>query len=108
MLLQTGLPPLRFWHEAGDFVDGLLALRALYRFDGILVSLHGHPPDWEAGVAAVSRGPEGERVRWKDGGETLFPPDDLPVVRPASPARPARVRALRSRLPPARGSPTSP
>ena len=44
MLLQTGIPPLRFWHAAGDFVDGLLALRALYRFDGILVSLHGHEP----------------------------------------------------------------
>lgn len=101
MLLQTGLPPLRFWHEAGDFVDGLLALRALYRFDGVLVSLHGHAPDWEAGVAAVSRGPEGERVRWKDGGETLFPPDDLPVVRPSSPpVRPAFERFDPASLPP--------
>ena len=101
MLLQTGIPPLRFWHAAGDFVDGLLALRALYRFDGILVSLHGHAPDWEAGIAAVSRGPEGERVRWKDGGETLFPPDDLPIVRPSPPpVRPAFERFDPASLPP--------
>jgi len=94
MLLQTGASPLRFWHDAGRFVDGLLALREIYRFDGVLVSLHGHDPDWERRVASVSRGPGGEeRVRWTDGGEGLFPPDDLPVVRPASPpARPSFER----------------
>jgi len=90
MLLQTGASPLRFWHEAGVFVDGLLALRARYRFDGILVSLHGHDPRWESRVASVSRDSSGERVRWMNGDETLFPPDDLPLVRPAAPAaRPA-------------------
>jgi hypothetical protein len=84
MLLQTGASPLRFWHGAGEFVDGLLALRELYRFDGVLVSLHGHDPDWERRVSSVSRGPGGEeRVRWANGDETVFPPDDLPLARPA-------------------------
>jgi uroporphyrinogen-III decarboxylase len=82
MLLQTGAPPARFWHSAEDFVEGLLALRALYGFDGILVSLHGHAPDWERRVASVSRGPEGERIVWKNGDETFCPADDLPVFRP--------------------------
>lgn len=85
MLRETGASPSRFWHSAGDFVEGLLALRALYRFDGILVSLHGHAPDWEGRAASVSRWPEGERVRWKNGDETFFPPDDLPAFRPAVP-----------------------
>ncbi|MCK7480470.1 MAG: uroporphyrinogen decarboxylase family protein [Candidatus Moduliflexus flocculans] len=31
MLLRTGIPPSRFWHSAPDFVEGLLALRALLR-----------------------------------------------------------------------------
>lgn len=86
MLLQTGIPPSRFWHSAAEFAEGLLAVRALYGFDGILVSLHGHPSDWERRVASVARGPEGERIRWKSGDETFFPTDDLPVFRPAIPA----------------------
>jgi uroporphyrinogen-III decarboxylase len=85
MLLRSAVPPSRLWHSAGDFVDTLLALRADYRFDGVLVSLHGHPHDWEGRAVSVSRGPEGERVRWKNGDETVFPPDDLPVFRPAVP-----------------------
>jgi hypothetical protein len=90
MLLQTGASPSRFWHSADDFVEGLLALRTLYRFDGLLVSLHGHAPDWERRVASLSRGPEGERVRWRNGDETFFPTDDLPLFRPAAPrVRPA-------------------
>ncbi len=89
MLRETGFSPSRFWHSAGDFVEGLLALRALYRFDGILVSLHGHAPDWERRAASLSRGPDGERLRWTNGDETWFPADDLPVFRPAAaPVRP--------------------
>lgn len=100
MLKATGASPSRFWHSAGDFVEGLLALRALYRFDGILVSLHGHPPDWEGRVLSVRRGPEGELVRWKNGDETWFPADDLPVVRHAiPPARPPFERFDPATLP---------
>jgi uroporphyrinogen-III decarboxylase len=86
MLRATGASPSRFWHSAEAFVEGLLALRSRYRFDGILVSLHGHDPDWEKSRVSVRRGPEGELVRWANGDETWFPADDLPVVRPARPA----------------------
>ncbi len=85
MLRQTGAAPSRFWHSSEAFVAGLLALRARYRFDGILVSLHGHDPGWERRVLSVTRGPDGERVRWRTGDETFFPADDLPVARPARP-----------------------
>ena len=84
MLLQTRIPPSRFWHSAESFTEGLLAARALYGFDGVLVSLHGHPPDWEARAASLERGPDGERIRWRNGDETFFPADDLPVFRPAA------------------------
>ncbi len=82
MLLQSGVRPAAFWHDAGAFADVLLAMRERYAFDGILVSLHGHRPGWERLVAGARRGPDGETVRWRSGGSTFFPPDDLPVDRP--------------------------
>jgi len=89
MLLQTGVPPSEFWHSAAAFAEGLLDLKVLYGFDGILVSLHGHDPGWSRRVVRVGRSAEGELVRWKNGDETFFPFDDLPVFRPnVAPARP--------------------
>jgi len=85
MLLQTGTEPALFWHSADAFADGLVKMRALYGFDGILVSLHGHSVGWEQRIASLERGLGGERVRWKNGDTTFFPFDDLPVVQPARP-----------------------
>jgi len=85
MLAASGVRPSQLWHDAATYVEVLLALRQRYAFDGILVSLHGHDPDWERRVAGRERGPEGERVRWTSGGATLFPADDLPLVLPDKP-----------------------
>ncbi len=81
MLLQTGSRPLELWHSPDVFAEALVGLRALYGFDGILVSLHGHDPQWERRVRRIDHGPDGERVTWADGSTTDFPPDDLPVPR---------------------------
>ena len=85
MLVASGVRPSELWHDAATYVDVLLALRRRYAFDGILVSLHGHDPDWARRVAGRERGPEGERVHWTSGGATLFPADDLPLVLPDEP-----------------------
>jgi uroporphyrinogen-III decarboxylase len=82
MLLQTGLQPSEFWHSAEAFADGLLSMRALYGFDGVLISLHGHSPDWEKDVVHLERAADGERIHWANGDTTYFPIDDLPVHRP--------------------------
>ena len=108
MLLRTGIPPSRFWHSAPDFVEGLLALRARYAFDGILVSLHGHAPDWERRIAGFERHLDGERIRWKSGDSTFFPGDDLPVFRPARARRPAGFFERSIPRPCRRASATSP
>jgi hypothetical protein len=79
MLLQTGIPPVEFWLCRERFEEGLLALRRKYSFDGILVSLHGHRPEWEKSIVGRSADGEGETVTWKDGRRTYFPPDDLPM-----------------------------
>jgi uroporphyrinogen-III decarboxylase len=97
MLRATGASPSRFWHSADDFVEGLLSLRSRYRFDGILVSLHGHDPDWERRRVSTRRGRDGELVHWANGDETWYPADDLPVVRPSLP----RPRPLFDRFDPA-------
>ena len=47
MLLQTGFSPSEFWLSAELFTEGLLKLRKIYSFDGILISLHGHSPHWQ-------------------------------------------------------------
>ncbi len=83
MLIQTGHPAAVFWNSADVFAEGLLALRKLYGFDGVLVSLHGHLPDWEKRIARVDKEVDGEVVHWNDGDKTLFPPDDLPRHFPA-------------------------
>jgi|GEM_PF-2089039 len=89
MLVQTGFQPSEFWHSAGTFAAGLLRLRSLYGFDGVLVSLHGHRAGWEKDVLGVGRDGAGEHIRWKDGRHTFYPVDDLPVPGPEPEPRPA-------------------
>jgi hypothetical protein len=84
MLLQTGYPPAAFWNSAEAFAEGLLALRRFYRFDGILISLHGHSPDWEKRILRVEKEGDAEVVHWKNGDRTFYPPDDLPRHFPAA------------------------
>ena len=78
MLLQLGVPPVEFWYDPDVFADGLVKLREIYDFDGILVSLHGHDPLWRQHVKARRSTPDGESVALDDGTEMIFPPDDLP------------------------------
>jgi MtaA/CmuA family methyltransferase len=80
MLLQTGHSPAAFWNSADVFASGLLALRNSYRFDGILVSLHGHPIDWERRVAGLKREGRIETVTWTNGDKTVFPPEAIDFI----------------------------
>ena len=78
MLLQLGCPPVEFWHDPELFADGLAKLRAQYDFDGILVSLHGHNPEWRKEIASRQPSDDGEVVTFSDGHVMIYPPDDLP------------------------------
>ena len=68
--------PADVWFDSVAFADTLADFRERYRFDGILVNLPGRPPDWRRYLAATEPGPDGERLRWNDGAETLVPPND--------------------------------
>ncbi len=91
MLLQTGARPSVFWNSGAAFARGLVALRRAYRFDGILVSLHGHDPAWEKNISSLKKENGAEVVVWKNGDRTVFPPDDLPMHYPVREKPPASV-----------------
>jgi len=82
MLLQTGFSPSEFWLSGDLFAEGLLDLREVYDFDGILISLHGHSPRWRKDINRIQKEEEGEIVAWKNGDRTEFPYDDLPRHHP--------------------------
>ena len=88
MLLQLGVSPVEFWHDVAAFTDGLLKLREIYDFDGILVSLHGHDPEWRTGIRERKKTVEGEEVVWKDGTRMLCLFDDLPQPMSEEPPKP--------------------
>ena len=50
MMNQLKPDPVMFWYDMKTFADGLIQLREIFRFDGILVSLHGHSDDWKKGI----------------------------------------------------------
>ncbi len=83
MLLQLGCSPAEFWNDAGVFADGLLAIRDLYDFDGVLVSLLGHDPEWRSRIRTLLPHQEGEEIVWTNGDRTIFPRNDLPRHLPA-------------------------
>ncbi len=82
MLLQTGNSPSEFWFSGELFAQGLLDLRELYGFDGVLISLHGHSPQWRERTSKIRREEKREIVFWKNGDRTVFPEDDLPIHYP--------------------------
>lgn len=78
MLQQLEVSPVEFWFDAAIFREGLLQLRAQYDFDGVLVSLHGHNPNWRDEVQKRTLTSEVEEVLWKNGDRMVCPFDDLP------------------------------
>ena len=50
MMTQLKPDPALFWYDMKTFADGLIQLRETFRFDGILVSLHGHSDEWKNGL----------------------------------------------------------
>jgi hypothetical protein len=99
-MLNLPTSPVEFWYDAGTFAWGLCELRERYGFDGVLVSLHGHSPEWRSGVQEARKAGDGEEVLWKDGSRTLHPKNDLPQVLPkAEAARPLLQQLRRGDLP---------
>lgn len=70
--------PSDIWFDSETFAHALVRLQRDYRFDGILINLPGRPPDWRSRIESCAADQKGERLRWKSGFQTVFPPDDNP------------------------------
>lgn len=89
MLQQLKVSPVNFWFDEDTFIRGLIELRQVYGFDGILISLHGHDPSWSRHVLSRMKEPDGEKVVFDDGTEMSFPNNDLPQLISADRPKPA-------------------
>jgi hypothetical protein len=78
MLLQLNVSPLEFWHDSNVFAAGLVKLREIYDFDGILVSLHGHDPDWKETIGSGAVVDGAVEIVWQNGERVRYLADDLP------------------------------
>jgi len=47
MMHQLQPDPVEFWYDKNVFAEGLIELCKKFKFDGILVSLHGHYDNWK-------------------------------------------------------------
>ena len=47
MMHQLQPDPVAFWYDKNVFAEGLIELCKKFKFDGILVSLHGHYDNWK-------------------------------------------------------------
>jgi hypothetical protein len=81
--LHAGLNAIDVWHDTTAFGDALLTLQRRYGFDGILVNLPGRDPRWRDAIAGTWRCGPDEVLTWRNGAETIVPPDDNPRVRRA-------------------------
>ena len=78
MLLQLDVSPLEFWFDKNVFLNGIVKLRELYGFDGILVSLHGHDPDWRENLENIVKTDEYVIGEFKNGDKIFCPFNELP------------------------------
>lgn len=76
--LYSGVDPMEIWFSSEGFSDALVAMQERYRFDGILVNLHGRPADWRQRVERIEERSGEKYIWWKNGNYTRFPADDNP------------------------------
>lgn len=93
-LLNTGTHPVDFFLSSEAYADALLAVRALYDFDGILIHKPGREPGFREIVDRIERDGRPPTVYLKDGSRVECLPDDDPYYRPAEALSPPPVAEL--------------
>ena len=78
-LENTGITPMELWLDAEKYAEALLFLREKFNFDGILVSLHGHSPDWRSSIRETGMMDGLEFAAFDDRRE-YYPDNDLPYA----------------------------
>ena len=76
--LNCDYKPSDIWFDSEIFARALIELQQEYGFDGILLNLPGRPANWKDYLESHEQVSSDERLVWKCGLETIFPPDDNP------------------------------
>jgi uroporphyrinogen decarboxylase len=76
------------------FADGLIKLRDMFRFDGILVSLHGHNPAWRDDVVKNEKDEDGNSIVWFKERKEIHSLSELPLVKYHTPFPKADITQL--------------
>jgi hypothetical protein len=72
--------PADFWYDKNVYAKGLIELCEMFRFDGILVSLHGHSDHWKKDLESCEFLEEGVfKLTWPNRTE-VHSRTDLPLV----------------------------
>lgn len=79
-LKETGISPMELWLDAEKYAEALLFLREKFRFDGILVSLHGHSANWRDTIRKIESNDGMEIATFPDRTE-YYPDNDLPYAK---------------------------
>lgn len=80
MMIQLKPNPYEFWYDKNVFAEGLVSLCKEFKFDGILVSLHGHSDKWKKDLLSCERIEEGNyKLSFSDRTE-VHSWTDLPLV----------------------------
>lgn len=80
MLQQLKPDPVEFWYNKDVFADGLVELCRRFKFDGILISLHGHSGNWKNELKGKELLGDGkQKLIFRDRTE-IHSLDDLPFV----------------------------
>lgn len=81
MMIQLQPNPVDFWYDKNVFAEGLVILCEKFKFDGILVSLHGHSDKWKKDLLRSEKIVEGEyKLTYPDRTE-VHSWTDLPLVK---------------------------
>jgi len=76
--LNCDYKPSDIWFDSEIFARALIELQQEYGFDGILLNLPGRPANWKEYLESHEQTGGDERLVWKCGMESIFPPDDNP------------------------------
>ena len=80
MLQQLRPDPVEFWYNKDIFSEGLVELCRRFRFDGILISLHGHSEDWKKELKYRELLDDGKQKLIFSDRTEIHSLDDLPFV----------------------------
>lgn len=81
MMIQLKPNPVDFWYDKNIFAEGLITLCEKYKFDGILVSLHGHSDKWGKDLLSTECIAEGEYMLTYPDRTEVHSWTDLPLVK---------------------------